>query len=463
MGRRTIHDRLLLGWALLAACFVTFAARAQDDNTTGAPEGAGQSETAEPDSRATPPDGDAASDDGDDAPPPETLDVGPIEERISSDNDVLQQLDHGIGRRESLFPHGPISTIRTGVQNLNGKLNEHAKLRVGLTYFSLFQYSTVDQAGPDGAASGDLDFFGRWTVFEGEGYDNGVLAFNMEDRHRYTDIPPSDLAETIGTIVETTRGFSNSGFAMNEVWWNQRLAQDRIGLRIGMINQKHFYDLHSFKSQKRYFLGAAFSDSPTIAFPANGLGARLRLSPNEAFHVTLGIGDANGSRSLDGLDTFFTETDFFSAIDVAFTPSINELRGRYSLTFWHTDPASTRGTPSGYGLTALIEQAVAPGIVPFARVGYGEGADLRVDRLVAVGLGLDHPFGADDDVAGIGGSWAHPSRVDTGSEWGLEVFYRFQLTPAIHLTPGAQFFFNPANNPNEDSIGLFQFRVGVVF
>jgi len=400
------------------------------------------------------------------APEPERggTDVGPIQERIASADDVLQQLDTGArGRKASLFKNGPITVLHPYWQALNNKLDEKINLRLGFSYYALFQYTTP---GPDprSAASGDFDFFGRLILAEGEEWFRGQIGFNVEHRHAYTDIPPSELDLGIGSIWRTTRGFTDSGFNFNELWWNQQFADDRVGFRIGTINQKHFYDLHSFKSQKLFFLSAPFSDSPTIAFPRSGLGALVRISPLEELHISAGIGDANGDRSVGGFDTFFGDAEFFSALDLAFTPTFEGLgHGRYSVTLWHIDARSNVGVPSGRGISAVIEQEVAPGVVPFARYGYGDGASLPVEHLVALGVGFEHPFGAADDVAGVGGSWARPSVPGARDQWGLEVFYRFQLTPVIQVTPGFQFLINPSLNPSEDRVGVFQIRLGVVF
>ncbi len=397
-------------------------------------------------------------------PSGEATDVGPIEERVGSADDVLQQIETGArGRKVSLFKNGPISVLHPYWQALNNKLDEQINLRLGFSYYALFQYTTPGP-NPRSAASGDFDFFGRWIVAEGEKWFRGQIGFNVEHRHAYTDIPPSQLSLGIGSIWRTTRGFTDSGFNFNELWWNQQFADDRVGLSIGTINQKHFYDLHSLKSQKLYFLSTPLSDSPTIAFPRPGLGARLRISPLEELHISVGIGDANGDRSVGGFDTFFGDAEFFGALDLAFTPTFAGLgHGRYAVTLWHIDARSSLGIPSGRGFSAVFEQEISPGVVPFARYGYGDGATLQVKHLAALGVGFERPFGADDDVVGVGGSWSRPHVPGARDQWGLEVFYRFQLTPVIQVTPGFELLINPSLDPSEDLVGVFQMRLGIIF
>ncbi|MFQ5527753.1 MAG: carbohydrate porin [Thermoanaerobaculia bacterium] len=466
----TLTARSLSLCAVFLLIVSTAAVPAQDQSSTGepadvAPDAAAEIQQATADTDPEPEQGDdeEPTEDAEQAPEEDLTEVGPVEMKVANPNNVLQQLDESAGERAALFPYGPISFLYPPWQALNEKLDDEIGLRLGLTYYILFQYTTP---GPDPreAASGDFDFFGRWKLIGEEGGNRGILGFNLEHRHKYTSIPPSELNVGIGSIWRTTRGFTDSGFSFNELWWDQRLANDQVRIRFGTINPKHFYDLHRFKSQKRFFQSTPLSDSPTIDFPRNGLGAVIRLSPLKELHIAAGINDANGDRSVGGFDTFFGDAEFFPALNVAYTPTFEGLgEGRYSVTLWHIDARSNQGTPSGRGISALIEQEVIDGVVPFVRYGYGDGADLAVEHLVALGVGLDRPFGRKDDRFGVGGSWARPSGGLGRDQWGFEAFYRFQVTPVFQVSPGAQLIVNPSLNPDDDVIGVFQLRLGFVF
>ena len=392
------------------------------------------------------------------------VEISSIRRRITNANDVLQELRTSASDRNGLFERGPIALAFPPWQDFNSKLDDEIGLRLGFSYYMLYQWASSSPFGPGQAGAGDLDFFGRWNLLRGEDGALGILGFNLEHRHAYEEIPPFQVDSSIGSIWPTTRGFTDTGFNFNELWWDQQFSNDRISFRIGTINQKHFHDLHRFKSQKRFFLSFPLSDSPTIAFPPNGFGGVLRVSPREDFHIVAGVGDANGERSVGSIDTFFRNTEFFSALDLSFAPTIDGLGdGRYSITFWHTDASSIYNRPSGRGFNALAEQEVADGVVPFVRYGYGDGADLAVEHTAAIGVGFERPFGAQDDVAGIGASWSRPSDLSLRDQWGFEAFYRFQLTTVIQLTPGFQVIVDPSLNTTEDVIGIFQLRVGLIF
>lgn len=79
------------------------------------------------------------------------------------------------------------------------------------------------------------------------------------------------------------------------------------------------------------------------------------------------------------------------------------------------------------------------------------------------GLGVLNPIGWKDDIFGIGFSWGEPSDTPSRDQYVVELYYRHQFTPKIQLTPGFQVIFDPSLNPDEDVIGIFEFRVRVVF
>ena len=55
--------------------------------------------------------------------------------------------------------------------------------------------------------------------------------------------------------------------------------------------------------------------------------------------------------------------------------------------------------------------------------------------------------------------------ADTASrdQYVMELYLRHQLTPKIRITPGFQLIVDPSLNRDDDVIGIFEFRVRVVF
>ena len=82
---------------------------------------------------------------------------------------------------------------------------------------------------------------------------------------------------------------------------------------------------------------------------------------------------------------------------------------------------------------------------------------------MAGGLGILNPLGLKDDILGIGVAWGQAGDTASRDQYVMEGYLRHQFTPKVQFTPGFQVIFDPSLNPDDDVIGIFEFRVRVVF
>jgi carbohydrate-selective porin OprB len=72
-------------------------------------------------------------------------------------------------------------------------------------------------------------------------------------------------------------------------------------------------------------------------------------------------------------------------------------------------------------------------------------------------------LGWKDDIFGVGFTWGETTDTALRDQYVAELVYRHQFTPKIQLTPGIQVIVDPSSNRDDDIIGVFEFRVRVVF
>jgi porin len=102
--------------------------------------------------------------------------------------------------------------------------------------------------------------------------------------------------------------------------------------------------------------------------------------------------------------------------------------------------------------------------MPFFRAGYADGGNSLLGTSVSAGLAFQlNPVGADaGNLLGFGANWGKPNETVFGSglddQYGLEVFYRLQLTKELAITPDLQFVINPALNPDRDNAWVLGLR-----
>ena len=82
-------------------------------------------------------------------------------------------------------------------------------------------------------------------------------------------------------------------------------------------------------------------------------------------------------------------------------------------------------------------------------------------RSVSVGFGYQPNPGK--NLLGVGLNWGEPNEDTWGpglpDQYTAELFYRWQISKAIAVTPDLQYIRNPALNPDADSIWVFGVRL----
>ena len=83
---------------------------------------------------------------------------------------------------------------------------------------------------------------------------------------------------------------------------------------------------------------------------------------------------------------------------------------------------------------------------------------------VAAGAGVmwKKPLGWVDDRLGISAIYVKPHDTKEGTlrdEYGLEAFWRFQLTPRLDMTADLQFYPQPGRKEQDDPVTVFGLRL----
>ena len=391
----------------------------------------------------------------------------PEPESIGFDNspdDVDNQLAESDKRFDALFPVGPLDPLHRQWEDATRQLEQTLGLELGLNYTVLYQDADAALPGrPSEAAVGDLDFFGRWNLVNRNGPWPGALVFFTENRHRFTDIPPSALGRAIGSLWGTTNAFSEQDYALTQIFWEQGSREDRVVSRIGKIDPQAIYDQSRFISTNEAFFNQAFSATLAMPIPTTGLGAAVAISPFTNTYVVGGVHDANGDRTSFGA---IDRGELFAAVELGAAPGHGKPgAGLYHVTLWHSDAREVAGIPSGRGIALTLQQEFGPGgnFVPFFRYSYGDGGATRVRQAIATGFGIEQPFGQDNDLIGVAFSWGQPSDRALRDQYVMEAFYRVQITPHTNLTPDLQLIFDPSENTAEETIVVGGMRLRTQF
>lgn len=350
------------------------------------------------------------------------------------------------------------------IKDLGNVLRTDYGLSLGLDYNALPQ-QVSSSPGDTAAAGGVFRFYGHWTPFNRESASAGSVVFKAEHRHTLgTDIPPQLLGPTAGLASITAPVWSDAGGLLTNLYWTQAFADNRFAFNAGVVDVTDYVDVFGLVNVWTDFSNLAFSTSPSIPAPSQGLGAvaRWMITPN--VYAVGGLADANGNphHPEDFFSSFFGDAEYFWHAELGW---IGSWDNRYSdnvhVTVWHADAREAAGVDSGTGVTLSLSRTIGDW-TPFVRAGFSDGGGVLVDRTVSVGVG-NRLTKRTDDYAGVAFNWGRPPAGSAGEatrdQYTIEAYYRAQFTPELAVIPGVQFFVNPAFDPTSDNLWLLGLKI----
>jgi len=357
--------------------------------------------------------------------------------------------------RRSLFPDF--------YYNLRQKrLDWWKKLRVELTltYDALVQgYNDPDESLSGGA--GDLSLSGRWLMF-GEKYNKPFyLSFRVRDRHGYSEYTPANIRSETYLLWGTTKGFNDAGFQIPDLFFDQELFDGRLELIYGQFSIDKFVDKHALRSAKRFFLNQAFSDNPTVEFPSFGAGFTAHWKPNEYWEFGGGGSNIQGVEDDSKVNFKLDSSALFGTVQIAYNFSgLGDKSGRLQAMGWNTNVNDEEDLSSGKGVSFTLEHGGrAKGESFVLRYAQSDGEATSTDILCFLGYGRE-VRGFDHVGIGVGAG-----RSAATSTWQTvyELYYRWQVTKELLITPDLQFIFGDDLDGDSKTRIVAGVRAGIVF
>ena len=317
-------------------------------------------------------------------------------------------------------------------------------------------------------AGGIARLFGTFDLFNVE---NGTLVYKFEHRHAYGSVSPFDFSlGQIGYVGLQEPPFNDSDFRTQNLYWRQRMNDGRSVLTAGILDVTDYLDAFALASPWLHFMNFAFSTgSATIGLPNDAaVGVAFGTMLTDNVYLIAGITDTNGNPSdpFKGFDNFFSENEFFKSVEIGYTSSQERIIfDNYHVTFWHKDRQDAASVPSGWGVNFSASRYLNDNLMPFLRGGYTEEAGSLLEASISGGMGYQTV--AFDGLLGAAVNWGRPNEDTFGpgldDQLALEVFYRVSVGERGALTADVQYIQDPAINPFESSIWMFNLRGRVAF
>ncbi|MHC4939241.1 MAG: carbohydrate porin [Planctomycetota bacterium] len=334
----------------------------------------------------------------------------------------------------------------------------------GADYNVLYQHAS-SSPGEQNAAAGAVRFFAIWDLVGRETANRGSLVFRIQHRHRIgTDITPLQLGPAVGYAGLTATVFSDRGWLLTNLLWNQVLLDGRLAFKAGIIDATDFVDNYHLISSWTSFNNFVFR-RPTTPVPDQGIGFAFRFYFSETIYATGGWSDNSADASdVEGtFEKFFEDRRNFVYAEFGWTGSReNPYADNVHVTLWYDSPDEAT---DARGASLSWNRTIDDRLLPFVRIGFSDGGNTRWEASATIGCG--YQWSREGNMLAIGLNWGKPSGEFFGEnlqdQYTAEIFYRFSLTPSITVTPDLQVLIDPALNPDKDAILVVGIRARVNF
>ncbi len=362
-------------------------------------------------------------------------------------------------------------TLKTALQRYTdwkAQLAEKHGFSYGIDYSAVY-FGASDSPGEDETGGGMVRFYGSWDLVGRQSGNTGAVVWKGEHRHAYTDVAPGDFGFNLGYAGIIEPPFSDQGLRLTNLYWRQRLNQGRVALVGGWVDPTDYVDVYALASPWTGFMNFAFSTGTlTIPVPNEGLGLAAAGMVTDNIFLMGGLADSNSDPTDPGagFKSFFNTHEYFKHIEIGWTTSQDMLfLNNIHLTLWHADEREEAQVLDGWGANFSFSRYINDRWLPFLRAGYADDGGSLMQKSVAAGFGYQWEPG--NDLVGLGLNWGEPNETTfepgLDNQWTTELFYRWQISRELAITPDVQWLVNPALNPEEDQIWVFGLRARLAF
>lgn len=345
------------------------------------------------------------------------------------------------------------------------ELEVNHALTFGFDYTAVF-LSANDTSTNDTAAGGIARAYGVVSLTK-----SGSLVVKVEHRHEFGEPAPADLAlNELGYVGQEERPFVHRNFGTQNLYWRQRMNNGRSMLMVGVLDPTDYVDAFALSSPWLHFMNSAFSNgSATIGLPNDAaFGIVYGSKVGDGLYFTTGITDINGDpdEPFRGLDNFVTDNEYFASFELGWSAAREQLMlNNIHLTAWHKDAQETTQTSAGHGVAFSVSGYVSPNLVPFIRGGYSKNGGTLLQKSLSIGLGYQTE--AFDGFVGAAVNWGDPNEHTFAQglqdQYAVELFYRLPVGRRLAVTGDLQYIKDPALNPSQNTLWMFNLRARMAF
>ena len=346
---------------------------------------------------------------------------------------------------------GPLSGVLSPYDDFLDRMQEAHAVGFAVTYSPIYQFG-----GPSGSddmtLNYDLSIFADWTVFDHPIFGKG--RFDLYFFHQADELigtSTDSFTDHVGSSWLLSNVFiDNTEFSLATLWWEQLLFDGHLDITIGQLDPTLLFDVNEYAGWDRVsFLASPVSGNPARVFETPGLGLYVEVLDSDVGYLIGTVMDADA----DGRYPDFKSLgngNWAYFLEAGLTPMIPSLgRLEFGVTLTATD--RTEDGPASQGVLVSLSQDIGDRYAVFLRYGYNDGKRGGIDQMVSAGIVFKGIFDFASDWIGASFMWARPAESELRDQYGIEAYWRFQLTERVQFTPDLQIIVHPTHRSRAEA------------
>jgi porin len=349
-------------------------------------------------------------------------------------------------------------------------------LTFDLIYSADFFHNTRGGINTSGAFQyrGLLEFSLEFDTAAAGAWEGGTFFVNGLETHG-TDISQ----RFVGDLQAINNADAPNRTTLFELWYQHAFFDDRLRLKLGKIDVNANFAAGVHRGEFVHSSAGFSPNIPLISYPDTAMGIEVLIEPSSAWYAYGGLFDARGRGRQTGFDTaFHSPSEAFAIAEVGIRPKVSlldqaGLPGQYCVGAWYhggrwerieDDLGGRRSARLETGnagvyfnadqllLGQMPEDGPPQGLGAFFQFSWAPSDRNEITQHYGAGLqyygpGVDRPL----DVIGLGLHHASlsgniQSLEQRYSETAIELFYKFQVTDTLSVTPDLHYVINPGGD-----------------
>jgi porin len=330
-------------------------------------------------------------------------------------------------------------------------------------------YAPMWQVGTQGGNNSNMfsqsfNLYAEWELIHRPGNEGTLYSFFLHESESL-GTTAGQFADSVGTTILPNDDVGDAVNALAHLAWTQKCLDGNVEISVGQLALKLMLDQNDYAGWDRVsFASGPLSGNLVRNFPIAALGIDTTVHLTDDLQVSFLLADADGYPFYPDFKSFGRR--FVYVPGFVYTPEVHGLgKGRYEVNFSHIERTERFGGtgPASSVWLFSFQQELSPKLATFFRFGTGDGKRTAVQQSLATGVVFTQALGFNNDWLGLGFIWNEPTDGTRPDDYGMETFWRFQLTENVQITPDVQVYFDPSQSVSRDTQAAFGLRLGIYF